>query len=329
LGLTPHPVALARPAVPAPVILSFDVEEHYRIEAAAHLSVEPEYQLHCRGRLDEATRWLLDRLAEHRVLATFFIVGEISRHNPGLVRAIAGAGHEVASHGWDHQRVHRFSPQAFREDVRRSKDALAQVSGQPVLGYRAPTFSVVRETAWALDVLAEEGLLYDSSIYPVRHDRYGVPDAPRSPFLARGRRRAILELPPATLRILGVNAPMGGGGYFRLFPLFMTRWAIWQTLSGTAPPVAMLYFHPWEFDPAQQRLPLGRLSRFRTYVGIGRTRDRLTALLGRHCFARAVDVARQLDQDRLPLLDLLEGPERAGQVPVPEPGSLVPAVNQS
>src|SRR5262245_52693362 len=164
LGLTPRAPAPSPPASLPPVILSFDVEEHYRIEAATHLPVEPEYELHCRRRLGEATRWLLDRLAEHRIRATFFVVGQIARHNPDLVRAVARAGHEVASHGWDHQRVHHFTPQAFREDIRRSRDALEQLSSQPVVGYRAPTFSVVRETAWALDVLVEEGLVYDSSI---------------------------------------------------------------------------------------------------------------------------------------------------------------------
>jgi polysaccharide deacetylase family protein (PEP-CTERM system associated) len=292
-------------AAPA-AVLSFDVEEHYRIEAGAHLSVGEDYRRHCRQRVDAATRWLLGLLAEHGTRATFFLVGEIARDNPQLVRDIAAAGHEVASHSWDHQRVHRFTPESFREDVRRSKDALEQVTGLPVLGYRAPTFSVVRQTAWALDVLAEEGMRYDSSIYPVRHDRYGVPDAPRAPFLARGDRHAILELPPVTLRLLGVNAPLGGGGYFRLFPLFMTRWAVRQTLRRTAPPVAMLYFHPWEFDPEQERLPLGRLSRFRTYVGIGRTRDRLRALLRRHRFARAIDVAEAIDRSGLPVLELAE-----------------------
>src|SRR5438067_4975912 len=201
----------------AQTVLSFDVEEHYRIEAAAGLSVGDGLKAHYRERLCSSTYWLLDRLAEHDIRATFFVVGEIARHSPELVRAIHRAGHEVASHSWDHQRVHRLTPAQFRADVRRSKDALEQVTGERVVGYRAPTFSVVRQTAWALDVLAEEGMLYDSSVYPVRHDRYGVPGAPRSPFLARGVRHTLLELPPATLRLFGVNAPMGGGGYFPLF----------------------------------------------------------------------------------------------------------------
>jgi polysaccharide deacetylase family protein (PEP-CTERM system associated) len=153
----------------------------------------------------------------------------------------------------------------------------------------------MRETAWALDVLAEEQMAYDSSIYPVRHDRYGVPAAPRVPFRAQGEQQGILELPPATLRLFGVNTPMGGGGYFRLFPLFLTRWALRQARRSGSPPVATLYFHPWEFDPDQERLPLGRLSRFRSYVGITRSQGRLVSLLQRYSFARAIDVAKELD----------------------------------
>jgi polysaccharide deacetylase family protein (PEP-CTERM system associated) len=189
----------------------------------------------------------------------------------------------------------------------------------------------MRQTAWALDVLAEAGMVYDSSIYPVRHDRYGVPGAPRSPFLARGLARTIIELPPVTLRCLGMNAPMGGGGYFRLFPLFMTRWAIRQTLNRTFPPVAMLYFHPWEFDPLHQHLPMGRLNKFRTYVGIRRTRARLAALLGKYRFARAVDVARNLQQQRLPIVALGDGLEQAvheRERPLLPPDTRVPSVNQ-
>src|SRR5487761_1158885 len=166
------------------LILSFDVEEHFRIEAASKLDVEPALQSHYSDRLEPSTRWLLDRLGEFEQRATFFVVGEIARQQPKLVRAIRQAGHEVASHSWDHRSVHRLTPATFREDVRKSMDALEQATGEAVRGYRAPTFSILRETAWAIDVLAELGLDYDSSIYPVRHDRYGVPAAPRGPFLA-------------------------------------------------------------------------------------------------------------------------------------------------
>ena len=276
------------------VILSFDIEEHFRIEAAAGLAVDAKLKAHYCDRLDTSTHWLLDVLADTQTQATFFIVGEVARHNPDLVRRIAREGHEVASHSWDHRRVHRFAPASFREDVKKSKVALEDLTGTAVVGFRAPTFSITRETAWALDVLAEMDMLYDSSIYPVRHDRYGVPAAPRAPFMARGERHSILELPPATLRLLSTNIPMGGGGYFRLFPLFFTRWALRQTSECCRPAVANLYFHPWEFDPDQERLPLGRLSRFRTYVGIRRSRARLASLLSQLSFSRAIDVAREM-----------------------------------
>ncbi len=269
--------------------LSFDVEEHHRIEAAAGFDCPAELKQVYARRMDATTRWLLDLLGERGIRATFFVVGEIAKSHPALIRRIAEEGHEVASHSWDHRRVHRFTPQTFREDTRTSIDALQQAGGTPVVGFRAPTFSVMRETAWAVDVLAELGLRYDSSIFPVRHDRYGVPDAPRSPFLVRGERHELLELPPLTLRAFGQNLPVAGGGYFRLFPLFVMERGIRKMPSSS-----VLYFHPWEFDPDQPRLPLNRLSRFRTYVGIGRTRERLARLLSRHRFGRLIDRALEL-----------------------------------
>jgi polysaccharide deacetylase family protein (PEP-CTERM system associated) len=286
------------------------VEEHYRIEAAAGLPIPAPYKVHCRERLDVATRWVLDRLARSEARATFFIVGKVAEHNPDLIRAVHRAGHEVASHGWDHRRVHHFTPETFREDLRRSKRALEDVTGAAVVGYRAPTFSIVRQTAWALDVLAEEGFLYDSSVYPVRHDRYGVPGAPRTPFRARGDRCEILELPPATLRVLGAVLPMGGGGTFRLFPLFLLRRAIAQVCRAGGPPTAVLYFHPWEFDADQRRLPLGRLSAFRTYHGVAAARQRLDRLIGEgRSFVLAVDVAEGLRAaaDSLPVFGVGAG----------------------
>jgi polysaccharide deacetylase family protein (PEP-CTERM system associated) len=246
--------------------------------------------------MEDTTRWLLDCLAERDILATFYVVGEIARDRPALVKAMHCAGHEVGSHSWDHRRIHTHTPASFREDVRTSKDAIEQLTGEPVAGYRAPTFSLVGQTAWAVDQLVESGIRYDSSIYPVRHDRYGVPDAPRAPFLLRGEHHSMLELPPMTLRLFGANLPMGGGGYFRLFPLAVMEHALKQTIRRCEPAVAMLYFHPWEFDPGQEPLALGRVSRWRTYVGIGRSRSRLETLLGRHTFTRAVDVAADLER---------------------------------
>ena len=283
-------------ATPGPIILSFDVEEHHRIEAAAGLEVPEGLPEHYRERTEVMTRWLLDRLAERQLHATFFVLGKIAEYNPALVRSIADAGHEVASHGWAHDRLHTLTPARFRDDVSRSKDALEQATGRPVVGYRAPTFSIVPETLWALDVLVEEGFRYDSSIYPVHHDRYGIPLAPRTPFHAEGSRHRILEIPPATLRLFGVNLPVGGGGYFRLLPLFFLHWAIHQTRRTEELPVVMLYFHPWEFDTEQERLPLPRVKAFRTYVGLKRSRGRLDSLLNEYRFARAMDVAHVLEE---------------------------------
>jgi polysaccharide deacetylase family protein (PEP-CTERM system associated) len=282
----------------ADVVLSFDVEEHDRIESAAGLDRNPGRSREYADRMDRTTRELLALFGEFGAVATFFVVGDIARTNPGLVRAIAAAGHEVGSHGWDHRRLHRFTPDEFAEDLHRSRDALEQVTGQPVRGYRAPTFSVVRQTAWAADVLAESGLLYDSSVFPVRHDRYGVPDAPRTPFLLEGERAAVLELPPATFRVCGQNLPVAGGGYFRLFPPALMRAGLAQ-LARDPGGVGVLYFHPWEFDPGQPKLPLGRVARWRTYVGINRTKARLRDLIARYGprLVRAADVAERLAAD--------------------------------
>jgi polysaccharide deacetylase family protein (PEP-CTERM system associated) len=277
-------------------ILSFDVEEHDRIEAASGLKIDPALRACCHKRVAPMTYWLLEQLNQHNLKATFFVVGQFARSEPALIRAIHGAGHEVASHGWDHRWLLSLEPEVFREDLRQSKDTLEQIIGEEVVGFRAPTFSVVRRTAWAIEVLAEMGFLYDSSIFPVHHDRYGVPQAPRCPFMAEGAERAIIEFPPATLRRFGTNLPAGGGGYFRLLPLAVMEHAISQIRRDFQPAVTMLYFHPWEFDPEQPRLPLRRLSRFRTYVGISRARGRLATLLRRHRFARAVDIARDLQR---------------------------------
>ena len=289
----------------ATVVFSFDVEEHHRIEAAAGLDVPEPLKRDYTDRMERTTFRLLDLLDETGVKATFYVVGEIAASHPRLVRAMADRGHEVGSHGWDHRRVHRFDAAGFAEDLRRSVAALEQATGAAVVGYRAPTFSISRPTAWAADVLAESGLRYDTSVFPVRHARYGVPDAPRTPFLLAGERGHILELPPTTWRMLGPNLPVAGGGYFRLFPLAAMRAGIRQH-SRLTPAVAMLYFHPWEFDPDQPRLPLGRVARFRTYVGTGTSTARLATLLRQYrpVARRAVDVANELATAELPSFKL-------------------------
>lgn len=294
------------PLTSSPVVLSFDVEEHDRIEAAVHLRVSPELKRTYADRMEAATRRLLEQLAAAgNVSATFYVVGQIAHTHPQLVRDIAAAGHEVGSHSHTHTRIHRLTPAAFREDLRRSVDTLEQVVGAKVVGFRAPTFSLTSATAWAVDELLRAGLRYDSSVFPVRHDRYGVPTAPRGPFRLEGSSGRILELPMLTLRTMGQNLPVAGGGYFRLFPLGFMRAGLKQAAE-TPNAVGMLYFHPWEFDPGQPHLPLGRLSRFRTYVGIGKSERRLGQLLetyqGR--FRRAIDVANDLTSAELPSFKL-------------------------
>ncbi len=281
-------------ACSVPAVISFDIEEHHRIESAAGLVIPESQQADYHDRMCRVTSWILERLAETEIRATFFVLGQVARKSPWLVRAIHDAGHEVASHGWDHRRLHVLTPKEFREDVRQSRDALEQACGASVLGYRAPTFSLVRKTAWAIDILAELGILYDSSIYPVHHDRYGIPDAPRSPFLAEGRRHRILELPPATARIGGMNLAIGGGGYLRLLPWAILRRALEHSRRDPETRLTMLYLHPWELDADQPRLPLRRLNRFRTYAGIRGTRGRLIKLFSGLAFVRAVDLARRL-----------------------------------
>lgn len=281
-----------------PMVLSFDVEEHYRIEAATSLAVDLKMKAEYGDRMKRSTEWILGQLVERNISATFFIVGQIAKEHPRLVRSIHDSGHEVASHGWDHRRIHVMTPKTFLEDTRKSKVALEQATGASIVGFRAPTFSVVRSTAWAIDILAELGFSYDSSIYPVRHDRYGVPDAPRHPFLAQGSRHEILEIPPASVQVCGVNIPVGGGGYFRLLPSALMRAALSSSRRDPRCTATMLYFHPWEFDADQPRLPLKRLSRFRTYVGIRHSQHRLARLMTEYSFTRAIDLANQLNQRR-------------------------------
>jgi polysaccharide deacetylase family protein (PEP-CTERM system associated) len=276
------------------VCFTFDVELHDQIEAAADTICPEPLRAEYARRMEECTRWLLDALAEVGGRATFFVVGQIARTHPQLIRDLVGAGHEVGCHSLNHHRVHRQTSAEFRADLREARSLLEDAGGAAVVGYRAPTFSITRETAWAIDVLAEEGMRYDSSIFPVRHDRYGVPDAPRLPFRVIGRKRSLFELPLATLRMASLNLPAAGGGYFRLFPPAIMRAAVRQ-IERDAAGIAVLYFHPWEFDSTQPRLPLGRLNAFRTYVGIRRSRWRLQSLLTQFGSVRMIDAVDKLE----------------------------------
>jgi polysaccharide deacetylase family protein (PEP-CTERM system associated) len=269
--------------------LTFDVEEYFHAEAFARV-LRPEEWPTLESRVTRATERLLDILDRDRVRATFFVLGWVAERHPSLVREIASLGHEIACHGYGHRMIQHLTRQEFELDVTRAKRALEDATGRAVLGYRAPTFSIMRETLWSLDVLAEAGFRYDSSIFPVVHDRYGIPDAPRFPHRLRAPNGCeITEFPMSTVEILGRRLPVAGGGYFRLFPYGLTRRAITRINARDGRP-AMVYLHPWEIDPDQPRLPVGPLTRFRHLVNVGRTEARLTRLLSDFSFAPAAEV---------------------------------------
>jgi polysaccharide deacetylase family protein (PEP-CTERM system associated) len=280
-------------------MLSFDVEEYFQVEAAAAMLPAKEWE-RWPSRLAPAVHQVLDLLAEHRTTATFFVLGWVAQHQPQIVRRIASAGHEIASHGVSHRMLYGMTPQEFRGELTDSRSRLEDLGGQPVVGFRAPTFSVTTRTAWALDVLAETGFQYDSSIFPIRHDRYGVPGAPRWAHWARGPGGGrIVEIPPLVLRIAGRNIPIGGGGYLRLFPVWLAAYALRAAERAGRP--GMIYVHPWELDPGQPVLPMSRPSRWRHRVGLARTDRKLRHLL-RHFAFHPV-------RDLLPSLQMAEAQE--------------------
>ena len=287
--------------------MTVDVEDYYQVSAFASVVSRDrwgEYE----SRVAANTDRLLSLFAEAGVRATFFVLGWVAERDPELVRRIAVAGHEIASHGYGHQLVYDQRPEQFREDVRRAKSVLEAATGRPVVGYRAPSFSITRRSLWAVDVLIEEGFIWDASIFPIRHDRYGIPSAPRHPFWIRHgttvelgwpafasrlgmaskdgpetRARSLLEIPASTIRLGGTNFPIGGGGYFRLLPYVWTEWGFGRVNRLEGRPV-WFYLHPWEVDPDQPRFNAGWLSRFRHYRNLDRTEDRLRRLLSEFRF---------------------------------------------
>jgi len=266
--------------------LTVDVEDYFQVSALApHIDRASWDQRECR--VERNVERLLGLFAEHDAHATFFTLGWIAERYPHLVRRVLSAGHELASHGYGHLRCTEQSRAELLADVRRAKELLEDIGGQAVLGYRAPSFSIGAENGWAFDVLLEAGYRYTSSVYPVHHDHYGMPDSPRFPYDARPGLR---ELPITTIRVLGRNLPVGGGGYFRLLPYRLSRWALQRVNEVDARP-AIFYLHPWEIDPAQPRVPgAGLKTRFRHYLNLHRTESRLARLLRDFCWGRVDDV---------------------------------------
>ena len=256
---------------------SVDVEDYFHVEAFRHV-VDPADWGSMEQRVEPNTRRLLGLLNEFDVKATFFVLGWVAERRPNLVKDILEAGHEVGIHGYDHRPITTMTPSGFREDIRRAKGIVEDITGQPVLGYRAPTYSVVKDTLWALDVMLEEGLRYDSSIFPIVHDRYGIPDAQRYPWVEERGDDRPSEFPISTIRLVGRNLPFVGGGYLRLLPMPYVRWGMRRVIRSEGRPT-MVYVHPWEIDPGQPVIKVGRLARVRHYHGLSRVEDRLRELL--------------------------------------------------
>lgn len=273
-----HPAADARPVAPGQLnAMSVDVEDYFQVSAFSGL-VRREDWASLPSRVERNTDKVMETFADAGVRATFFVLGWIAERHPFLIRRIVEAGHELASHGYSHFRVGEQTRDAFRADVRRTRAILQDIGGVDVIGYRAASFSIGPGTLWAHGVLAEEGYRYSSSVYPVRHDHYGMPDAPRAkyhPLPGDG----FVEIPMTTVRILDRNIPCSGGGYFRLVPYRLFHQALDGARRQSDQP-AIFYFHPWEIDPAQPRQPGASLkTRFRHYVNLSRTEARLRRLL--------------------------------------------------
>jgi polysaccharide deacetylase family protein (PEP-CTERM system associated) len=270
---------------PGPVVnaMTVDVEDYFHVSAFQDNVARSDWE-RMESRVVRNTEQLLEIFDSHRVRATFFVLGWVADRYPALVKRIAAAGHEVASHGHGHRLIYEQTPEQFRDDLRRSRDSIASAAGISVQGYRAPSFSITPRSLWALDIIREEGFVYDASVFPIRHDRYGLPSSPRHFYTMERSAGTLWECPGSTVRLAGVNLPVGGGGYFRLLPYWWTKWGI-SRVNGAEGRAAVFYLHPWEIDPDQPRLPGSALSKYRHYTNLDRTESRLRRLLSEFQFA--------------------------------------------
>jgi len=255
--------------------LTIDVEEFFQVHALSRVVAMEDWETYPSS-VAACTELILNILEAGEVKATFFCLGWIAERHPDLIRRIHRAGHEIASHGYAHKVIYDQEPAVFKADTSRAKSILEDITGEPVLGYRAPTYSITKRTLWALDILEELGYRYDSSIFPIRHDNYGIPDAPRFPHRLSPRR--LVEFPISTVRWGSANLPIAGGGYFRLLPYGWTRWGM-RRVNGVEQAPAVFYLHPWEIDPEQPRLEAPALARYRHYHNLRETEGRLERLM--------------------------------------------------
>ena len=269
-----------------------DVEDYFQVSAFERNIPRSQWEDFPHHVVDNTSR-LLDLLAEHNVLGTFFVLGWVAERYPRLVERIAAAGHELASHSYWHRLVYELTPDEFREDLRRSKRAIEDAAGQLVEGYRAPSFSITEKSVWALEVLCEEGFTWDSSIFPIVHDRYGIPGAKTGIHEIETAAGSIVEFPPSVRKIGPLNLPVSGGGYFRLYPYFFSASSFRRINKRSGRPF-MFYVHPWEIDPDQMRMSFAKGStRFRHYVNLKSTHTKLGRLLRGFSFGRISDVLEQ------------------------------------
>ena len=292
--------------------LTVDVEDYFQVSAFESYISRDSWDRH-ESRVEANTEQLLKLFESRGIQGTFFVLGWTAERLPGLVRRIHAAGHEIASHSYWHRLVYQLSPQEFRDDLRRSRDILQDITGAEVTAHRAPSFSITSQSLWALEILVEEGFRVDSSIFPIYHDRYGVPGAPRQLHTIDTPAGPLWEFPPTVARMAGFNWPVCGGGYFRLFPLAWTRYCLDRVNRREGQPF-VFYVHPWERDPGQPRLGVGsRAARFRHYVNLSTMQWKLDALLQHFRFGRLCDVVqRRSDQEELSARETLASPRSGG-----------------
>jgi polysaccharide deacetylase family protein (PEP-CTERM system associated) len=272
--------------------LTVDVEDYFHVSAFAGSIKRSDWDKYPL-RVVNNTQRLLELFDSSGIKATFFVLGWVAERVPDLVREIAARGHEVACHGYSHQLIYDQTPAEFREETLRSKALLEDIIQAPVYGYRAASYSITERSLWALDVLVEAGFTYDSSIFPIHHDRYGMPGTPEEPYqLVSPAGQSVVEFPLSTARILGVRMPVAGGGYFRLYPYMLTKFGLSRINCSNRP--FIFYMHPWEIDPHQPRIDAGLVSRFRHYNNLGRFEGRLRRLMEDFHFGKVSDVLGDL-----------------------------------
>jgi polysaccharide deacetylase family protein (PEP-CTERM system associated) len=300
-------------------VLSVDVEDYFHVSAFAHRIAQRQWN-GFESRVVQNTQRILRLFDQYQTRATFYVLGWVADRVPDLVREIQRAGHEIGSHSFSHRLVYDMTPDEFREDLSLSRKVLEEITGQPVTAFRAPSFSIVTRTLWALEVLAEEGWMSDSSVFPIYHDRYGIADAPRFPALLELKAGTLWEFPLSVLRVCGLNLPVSGGGYFRLYPARFSTHCLRRINRRQRYPF-VFYIHPWELDPDQPRLPGSRRSQLRHYNNLAHTEAKLERLLKSFRFAPISEVLSGL---RTPARSI---PSQTFVEPAlfPEPGTLFPA----